>query len=167
LAACITNIAGLGFGMLDEVFGTHRSVGVVVDPPFFDDLTGFLEVGEQVLVEALVTEPAIEALDEAILHRFAWCNVAQSTPRSCCQARMAFEVSSVGRQENRTPNRESVARTVERKRDAADCGGGTCSGLKWPASTYCGIAAFRLQPSNSDIGMFTRVTLAVLMPLRS
>lgn len=27
------------------------------------------------LVEALVTEPAVEALDEAILHRFAWCDV--------------------------------------------------------------------------------------------
>ena len=50
-----------------------NSVGVspLSDPPFFNDLTGFLEVGEQVLVEALVTEPAIEALDEAVLHRFA------------------------------------------------------------------------------------------------
>src|SRR6185312_6675453 len=30
---------------------------------------------EQVLVEALVAQPAVEALDEAILHRLAWCNV--------------------------------------------------------------------------------------------
>ncbi len=29
------------------------SVGVVVDPPFFDDLARLLEVGEQVLVETL------------------------------------------------------------------------------------------------------------------
>ena len=28
-----------------------RSVGVVVDPPFFDDLARLLEVGKQVLVE--------------------------------------------------------------------------------------------------------------------
>lgn len=28
-----------------------RSVGVVVDPPFLDDLTGLVEVGEQVFVE--------------------------------------------------------------------------------------------------------------------
>jgi hypothetical protein len=48
-----------------------RSVGVVVDPPFFDDLTRLLEVDEQVLVEALVAQPAVEALDESILHRFA------------------------------------------------------------------------------------------------
>jgi hypothetical protein len=43
-----------------------RSVGVVVDPPFFDDLTRLLEVGEQVLVEALVAQPAVEALDDSV-----------------------------------------------------------------------------------------------------
>ena len=48
-----------------------RSVGVVVDPPFFDDLARLLEVGEQMFVEALVAQSAVEALDEAILHRFA------------------------------------------------------------------------------------------------
>ena len=48
-----------------------RSVGVVVDPPFFDDLARLVEVGEQVFVEALVAQAAVEALDEAILHRFA------------------------------------------------------------------------------------------------
>lgn len=47
------------------------SVGVVVDPPFFDDLPRLLEIGEQVLIEALVAEPAVEALHEAILHRSA------------------------------------------------------------------------------------------------
>ena len=52
-----------------------RSVGVVVDPPFFDDLACLLDVGEQVLVEALVTQSAVEALHEAILHRFAGRNV--------------------------------------------------------------------------------------------
>ena len=31
-----------------------RAVGVVVDPPFFDDLARLLEIAEQVLVEALV-----------------------------------------------------------------------------------------------------------------
>ena len=52
-----------------------RSVGVVVDPPFFDDPARLLEVGEQVLVEALVAQAAIEALHEGILHRFARCDV--------------------------------------------------------------------------------------------
>ena len=36
-----------------------RSVGVVVVPPFFDDLTRFREVGEEVLVEALVAQAAV------------------------------------------------------------------------------------------------------------
>ena len=43
-----------------------RSVDVVVDPPCFDDVTRLVEVGEQVLVEALVSEPPVEALDKAI-----------------------------------------------------------------------------------------------------
>jgi hypothetical protein len=47
-----------------------RSVGVVVDPPLFDDPAGLAEVSEHVLVETLVTQAAVEALDEAILHRF-------------------------------------------------------------------------------------------------
>lgn len=48
-----------------------RSVGVVVDPPFFDELAGLVEVGEQVLIQALVPKSAIEAFDKAIPHRFA------------------------------------------------------------------------------------------------
>ena len=41
-----------------------RSVGVVVDPPFFDDLARLVEVGEQVLVEALITQAAVEAFHD-------------------------------------------------------------------------------------------------------
>jgi ATP-dependent DNA ligase len=52
-----------------------RAGGVVVDPPFFDDVSCLVEIGEQVLVEALVTQTAVEALYEAILHGFAGGNV--------------------------------------------------------------------------------------------
>ena len=48
-----------------------RSVGVVVGPPFFDDLARLFERGEQVLVETLVAKASIEALDKSILDRFA------------------------------------------------------------------------------------------------
>jgi len=48
-----------------------RSECVVVAPPFFDDPSGLGQVGEEVLVEALVAQLAIEALDEAVLGRFA------------------------------------------------------------------------------------------------
>jgi hypothetical protein len=50
------------------------SVGVVVDPPFFDDLTCFLEVGEQVLVETLVAQPAVETLDQRVFNGLPWPN---------------------------------------------------------------------------------------------
>ena len=46
-----------------------RSIGVVVDPPFFDDPSRLAEVREHVLVEALVPQAAVEALHKAILHR--------------------------------------------------------------------------------------------------
>ena len=62
-------------GWCEPVEARVRSVGVVVDPPFFDDLARLVEVGEQVLVEALVAQSAVEALDEPILHRFAGCDV--------------------------------------------------------------------------------------------
>lgn len=57
-----------------------RPVGVVVDPPFFDDLTGLVEVGEQVLVEAFVAQPAVEAFNKAILHWFAWRDIVPFDP---------------------------------------------------------------------------------------
>src|ERR1700761_1965872 len=47
------------------------SLGVVVDSPCFDDLTRLRKVAEQMLVETLVAQAAIEALDEAVLGRFA------------------------------------------------------------------------------------------------
>ena len=71
------------------------SVGIVVDPPFFDDLACLAEVGEQVLVEALVTQAAVEALYEAILHGFAGGNVVPFDTVVCCQRKITFEVSSV------------------------------------------------------------------------
>ena len=40
-----------------------RSVGVVVDPPFFDDRPRLAEVGEHGPVEAVVPQAAVEALD--------------------------------------------------------------------------------------------------------
>ena len=54
-----------------------RSVGVVVDPPFFGDLTGLVEVGEQVLVQALVAQPSVEALNEPVLPRLAGRDVVR------------------------------------------------------------------------------------------
>src|SRR6202012_2480597 len=57
-----------------------RSVGVVVDPPFFDDLSRLVEIGEQVLVETLVAQTAVEAFDKAVLHRLAGRDVMPFDP---------------------------------------------------------------------------------------
>jgi len=51
-----------------------RPVGVVVDPPFFDDIASLVEVGEEGSLRH-VTQSAVEAFHEAILHRFAGRNV--------------------------------------------------------------------------------------------
>lgn len=48
-----------------------RAVVVVVVAPCRNQVTGMAQAGEQVLVEAFVQQTTVEALDEAVLHRFA------------------------------------------------------------------------------------------------
>lgn len=45
------------------------SVVIVIAPPCVDDKFGVAQPLEEVFVEALVTQPSVEALNEAILHR--------------------------------------------------------------------------------------------------
>lgn len=49
--------------------------GVVVGPPDVDDRPSVGEVAEQMLVEAFVTELAVETLDAPVLLRLARCDV--------------------------------------------------------------------------------------------
>src|SRR5262245_12217346 len=51
--------------------GTVRPHGVVVDAPGFDQGTRLDEAGEPLLIETLVAELPVEALDERILDRLA------------------------------------------------------------------------------------------------
>jgi hypothetical protein len=48
-----------------------RSECVVVGPPFFNHPSGLGQTGEEVLVEALVAQLAIEALDGVVLGRIS------------------------------------------------------------------------------------------------
>ena len=48
---------------------------VVFGAPPFDDPAGLSEAVEQVLIQAFVPEPAVEALDEGVLHRLSWRDV--------------------------------------------------------------------------------------------
>src|SRR5690606_2424121 len=58
-------------GRRDTTATAVRSDLVVVAPPLADDLAGLGKRSEPVLVEALVAELAVEALDVAVLHRAA------------------------------------------------------------------------------------------------
>ena len=55
----------------EAAVGRVRSDEVVVEPPALDDGAGLGEGGEDLLVEAFVAQPAVEALDEAVLLRLA------------------------------------------------------------------------------------------------
>ena len=52
-----------------------RACCVVVVPPFGDDPPRFGQAGEEMFVEALVAQAAVEALDKAVLHGLARCDV--------------------------------------------------------------------------------------------
>lgn len=63
--------AGGKFNWREPIKVQIRSECVAVDPPFYDDVAGLRQAGEEMLIEAFVTQPAAEALDEAILDRLA------------------------------------------------------------------------------------------------
>ena len=56
------------------------SLGVVVDPPCFDDFAGFGQASKQMLVEAFIAQPAVEGLDETILGGLTRCDVVPFDP---------------------------------------------------------------------------------------
>jgi hypothetical protein len=72
--------AGCELGRREPVEARVRPVGVVVDPPFLDDLTSFVEICEQVFVQAFVAQPAVEAFNKTVLHRLAGRDVVPLDP---------------------------------------------------------------------------------------
>ena len=52
-----------------------RAMVIVIVTPSRDQLSGVAQVVEQVLVQALVPEAAIEAFHKAVLHGLAWRDV--------------------------------------------------------------------------------------------
>lgn len=65
---------------------------VVVEPPAFDDGAGLGEGGEDLLIETFVTEPAVDAIDEAVLLRLARRDVLPG----CAGSVGPFEDGSAG-----------------------------------------------------------------------
>ena len=58
--------------------GVRAEVVIVVRAPVFDEESGFGQGAKPMLVEAVVAEGAIEALDEGVLHRFARLDMMES-----------------------------------------------------------------------------------------
>ncbi len=58
-----------------------RAFCVVVDPPCFDDLPGRRQAAEQVLVQALVPEPSVEALHEPVVLRLPSVTIPAAMPQ--------------------------------------------------------------------------------------
>ena len=66
---------GCKFLWCEPVEARMRSLSVVVAPPCFDGFAGVGEAAEEMLIEAFISQSAVEALDKAILHGLAWLNV--------------------------------------------------------------------------------------------
>ena len=67
---------------------------VVIEPPCGDFCTGLVQRLEPVLVQALVAEPTVEALDVAVLHGSRWLDQDVSMPWLCAQPMKARLVNS-------------------------------------------------------------------------
>lgn len=67
--------AGCKLDRCEPVEAGMGPLRIVVDPPCLDDPAGVFQAGEQMLVEALVPQPPVEALHEAVLHRLAGLDV--------------------------------------------------------------------------------------------
>ncbi len=66
-----------------------RTHGIVVRPPFLDDLSCCSQRWEQVLVQTVVARATIEAFNEAVLLRVPDAMYCHSTPVSWHQASTA------------------------------------------------------------------------------
>jgi hypothetical protein len=60
--------------------GVRADPVIVVRAPVFDEESGFGEGAKPMLVEAVIAEGSIEALDEGVLHRFARLDMMESDP---------------------------------------------------------------------------------------
>ena len=59
----------------EPVEARMRAVVIVVVAPCRNHAAGMAQRREQVLVEAFLTHPTVEALDQAVLHGFPGCDV--------------------------------------------------------------------------------------------
>jgi hypothetical protein len=77
----IKAVQGKDVGKHETERGVRAKVVVVVGTLVFDEESGFSEGAKPMLVEAVVAEGAIKALDEGVLHGFAWVDMMESNAR--------------------------------------------------------------------------------------
>lgn len=87
---------GIGIGRQPTDAGM-KSHGVVVAPPLLEGGLCLVERREQRLVQELVAQAAIEALDEGILHRLARgdCSASRRRSLSAVQVRRECQINCV------------------------------------------------------------------------
>ena len=54
------------------------TVAVIVQPPFLEDAPGFGQENENMLIETLIPQPAIETFHETVIRRLPWAAVLQA-----------------------------------------------------------------------------------------
>ena len=74
---------GCKLGRSQTVEAGVRPAGIVIEPPGFNDPPCHRQTTEHVLVEALVAEAPVEALDESVLDRLARRDVVLSRDARC------------------------------------------------------------------------------------
>jgi hypothetical protein len=74
-------VQGKDVGRHETERGVRAKVVVVVGTLVFDEESGFSEGAKPMLVQAVIAEGAIEALDEGVLHGFAWVDMMESNAR--------------------------------------------------------------------------------------
>ena len=58
-----------------------RSIAVIFMPPFMDDVSGFSQATEQALIQAFISDPAVECLSKAVLAWLTWLDELQWNAR--------------------------------------------------------------------------------------
>jgi hypothetical protein len=90
-------LPGPGLGELvggESSQGRVGTVGVVLDSPVLDNDVGLAEVGEVFDVEQLVTDPAVEGLDEGVLPGRAGLDVGTGGAREPAPLAQSQAISS-------------------------------------------------------------------------
>jgi len=70
-------------------------IGIIIETPRLDDPASHRQAPEDMLVEAFVTEAAVETFDESVLDRLAWRDVVPVDAALLLPTQDRMRISSV------------------------------------------------------------------------